>query len=182
MAPAVQFTRLQSSDDFPSFEDGPDVSLRPPRLWLLPSARNPEQARRWMQWAWLGGLAWWVWNAAILFVWLAAPILAAEPGSVSADAIPGAKLVIYSGVEAFVIGMLAFGVRQRWRLAALVLAIGFFASRIVLIAMGLITISGARDVIWLVIYGGVLFLFVRGLQGTLSYHWFTHVSHPVRHE
>ena len=78
--------------------------------------------------------------------------------------------------------MLAFGVRQRWRLAALVLAIGFFASRIVLITMGLITISGARDVIWLVIYGGVLFLFVRGLQGTLSYHWFTHVSHPVRHE
>ena len=151
---------------------------RPPGWRGRMMAANPEQARRWMRWAWLGGLTWWVWTMAVLMVWIAAPVLAVSEVEGAAPAIPPAKLLIYYGVEGFAIALLALGVMRRWRPAAVLLAGGFVISRIALIMLGLITLDGFRDVIWLVIYGLLLFAFVRGAQGAFSYHWFTHPEYP----
>ena len=143
-------------------------------------AANPDQARRWMRWAWLGGLFWWVWTMVVLMVWMAAPALAVAEGEGAAPAIPPANILIYYGVEGFAIALLALGVMRRWRLPAIALAVGFVVSRFVLIVLGLITLDNARDVIWLVIYLVLLFAFVRGAQGAFSYHWFTHPPEPQR--
>ena len=143
-------------------------------------ATNPEQARRWMSWAWVGGLAWWIWTMAVLMVWISAPVLAVSEAEGATPAIPPANLLIYYGVEGFAIALLALGVMRRWRPAALLLAVAFVVSRITLILLGLITLDGIRDVIWLVIYGALLFTFVRGVQGAFSYHWFTHPPEPRR--
>ena len=78
-------------------------------------ATNPEQARRWMRWAWLGGLAWWVWTMVVLMVWISAPVLAESEAEGAAPAIPPAKLLIYYGIEGFAIALLALGVMRRWR-------------------------------------------------------------------
>ena len=48
--------------------------------------------------------------------------------------------------------------------------------------LGLITLDGFRDVIWLAIYGLLLFAFVRGVQGAFSYHWFTRPPEPGRRQ
>ena len=141
-------------------------------------AANPEQARRWMRWAWVCGLAWWVWTIGVLVVWMAAPALAVSEVEGSAPAIPPANLLIYYGIEGLVLAALALGVMRRWRPAAVLLAVGFVVSRIVLILLGLITLDSFRDAIWLVIYGGLLFAFVRGVQGAYSYHWFTRPPLP----
>ena len=145
-------------------------------------ATNPEQARRWIRWAWLGGLAWWVWTMVVLMVWISAPVLAESEVEGAAPAIPPAKLLIYYGIEGFAIALLALGVMRRWRPTAVLLAAGFVVSRITLIMLGLITLDGFRDVIWLAIYGLLLFAFVRGVQGAFSYHWFTHPPEPGRRQ
>ncbi len=131
-----------------------------------------------MRWAWVGGVIWWIWTIAVSIVWLSAPALAESEVEGSAPAIPPANLLIYYGIEGFAIAALALGVMRRWRLPAALLACGFVVSRIALIMMGLITLDGFRDVIWLVIYGLLLFAFVRGVQGAFSYHWFTHPPQP----
>ena len=141
-------------------------------------AANPEQARRWMRWAWVCGLVWWVWTIGVLLVWMAAPALAVSEVEGTAPAIPPANLLIYYGIEGFVLAALALGVMRRWRPAAVLLAAGFVVSRIVLIMLGLITLDGFRDAIWIAIYGGLLFAFVRGVQGAYSYHWFTRPPEP----
>ena len=155
-----------------------EIWVRPPGWRGRMMAANPEQARRWMRWAWVCGLVWWVWTTGVLFVWMAAPVLAVSEVEGSAPAIPPANLMIYYGAEAFVIALLALGVMRRWRPAAILLTAGFVVSRIVLIMMGLITLDGFRDAIWLAIYGGLLFAFVRGVQGAYSYHWFTRPPLP----
>ena len=131
-----------------------------------------------MRWAWVGGLMWWIWTMAVSIVWLSAPALAVSEVEGSAPAIPPANLLIYYGVEGFAIAVLSLGVMRRWRSPAVLLAAGFVVSRIALIMLGLITLDGVRDVIWLVIYGVLLFAFVRGVQGSFSYHWFTHPPEP----
>ena len=141
-------------------------------------AANPEQARRWMRWAWVCGLVWWVWTIGVLVVWMAAPALAVSEVEGSAPAIPPADLLIYYGVEGLVLALLALGVMRHWRPAAVLLAVGFVVSRIALILLGLITLDSFRDAIWLVIYGCLLFAFVRGVQGAYSYHWFTRPPLP----
>lgn len=141
-------------------------------------AANPEQARRWMRWAWVSGLVWWVWTIGVLLVWMAAPAVAVSEVEGSAPAIPPARLLIYYGIEGFVMALLALGVMRHWRPTAVLLAVGFVVSRIVLILLGLITLDSFRDAIWLVIYGGLLFAFVRGVQGAYSYHWFTRSPMP----
>ena len=141
-------------------------------------AASPDQARRWMRWAWVGGLMWWIWTMAVSIVWLSAPALAVSEVEGSSQAIPPANLLIYYGVEGFAIALLSLGVMRRWRPPAVLLAAGFVVSRIALIMLGLITLDGVRDVIWLVIYGVLLFAFVRGVQGSFSYHWFTHPPEP----
>ena len=156
----------------------PEEYARPPGWRGRMMAANPTQARRWMRWAWVCGLIWWVWTIGVLVVWMAAPVLAVSEAEGSIPAIPPAKLLIYYGVEGFAIALMALGVMQRWRPAAILLAIGFVVSRIVLIMLGLITLDGFRDAIWLAIYGGLLFAFVRGVQGAFSYHWFTRPPGP----
>ena len=151
---------------------------RPPGWRGRMMAANPEQARRWMRWAWVCGLVWWVWTIGVLVVWMAAPALAVSEVEGSAPAIPPANLLIYYGIEGLVLALLALGVMRRWRLAAVLLAVGFVVSRIVLILLGLITLDSFRDAIWIVIYGGLLFAFVRGVQGAYSYHWFTRPPLP----
>ena len=122
---------------------------------------------------------WWIWTMAVSIVWLSAPALAVSEVEGSAPAIPPANLLIYYGVEGFAIAVLSLGVMRRWRSPAVLLAAGFVVSRIALILLGLITLDGVRDVIWLVIYGVLLFAFVRGVQGSFSYHWFTHPPEPA---
>lgn len=141
-------------------------------------AANPEQARRWMRWAWVCGMVWWVWTIGVLLVWMAAPALAVSEVEGAAPAIPPANLLIYYGIEGSVLAALALGVMRRWRPAAVLLAVGFVVSRIVLILLGLITLDSFRDAVWLVIYGGLLFAFVRGVQGAYSHHWFTRYPLP----
>jgi len=164
----------------PESATDPEVYARPPGWRGRMMAVSPEQARRWMRWAWVCGLVWWVWTIGVLVVWMAAPVLAVSEVEGSAPAIPPANLLIYYGMEGFVVAMLALGVMRRWRPAAVLLAIGFFVSRIALIMVGLITLDSFRDAIWLAIYGGLLFAFVRGVQGAYSYHWFTHPPLPER--
>lgn len=154
---------------------------RPPGWRGRMMAANPEQARRWMRWAWACGLVWWVWTIGVLVVWMAAPALAVSEVEGSAPAIPPANLLIYYGIEGFVLALLALGVMRRWRAAAVMLAVGFVVSRIALILLGLITLDGFRDAIWLAIYGGLLFAFVRGAQGAYSYHRFTRPPEPTAH-
>ena len=151
---------------------------RPPGWRGRMMAANPEQARRWMRWAWVCGIVWWVWTMGVLLVWMAAPAVAVSEVEGAAPAIPPAKLLIYYGLEGFVMVLLALGVMRSWRPAAVLLTVAFFVSRVVLIMMGLITLDSFRDAIWLAIYGGLLFAFVRGIQGSFSYHWFTRAPLP----
>lgn len=151
---------------------------RPPGWRGRVMAASPEQARRWMRWAWVCGLVWWVWTIGVLLVWMAAPAVAVSEVEGSVPAIPPARLLIYYGIEGFAIALLALGVMRHWRPAAVLLAVGFFVSRVVLIMLGLITLDGFRDAIWLAIYGGLLFAFVRGVQGAFSHHWFTRPPLP----
>ena len=92
---------------------------------------------------------------------------------------PDVGPLILAAIEAMIIGGLALGVRQSFRPAAILLAGGFFASRIGGIAIGLISVNDVRDALWLFIFGVLLFFFVRGVQGTFSYHWYTHLRFPV---
>ena len=87
------------------------------------------------------GLVWWVWTIGVLVVWMAAPALAVSEVEGSAPAIPPADLLIYYGIEGLVIALLALGVMRRWRPAAVLLAVGFVVSRLVLILLGLITLG-----------------------------------------
>ena len=151
---------------------------RPPGWYGALLAANPEQARRWMRWAWVGGLLWSVWLTWWAIIGIVSVVAFAPPEGSGANALP-VRPLIYAGVEALIIGGLAMGVMSRSRPAALALATGFLATRLALIAMGLITVSDTRDVMWLAIYLLLLFLFVRGAQGAWSYHWFTHPRHPV---
>ena len=150
-----------------------ETYARPPGWRGRMMAAHPEQARRWMRWAWVCGMVWWVWTMGVLVVWMAAPVLAVSEAEGSTPAIPPAKLLIYYGIEGFVMALLALGVMRYWRPPAVLLTVGFVVSRIVLIMLGLITLDNFRDAIWLAIYGGLLFAFVRGIQGAYSYHWFT---------
>ena len=99
----------------------------------------------------------------------------ATPDIVTPDVGP----LILAAIEAIIIGGLALGVRQSFRPAAILLAGGFFASRIAGIAIGLISVNDVRDALWLFIFGVLLFFFVRGVQGTFSFHWYTHLRFPV---
>ncbi len=139
-------------------------------------ARDLEQSLRWMRWAWLGGLAWWVWNTGLLLVWLIAGI---EPQSPE-QSIPDfpVRIIIYHGVEGFLVGVLALGVNLRWRLAAALLPAVFLIARIIaLTRLEPLDLSDARA-LWLVVYVLLLALFLRGAQGAFSYHWHTHPQRP----
>ena len=166
-------------DELPEAAADSEAYDRPPGWRGRIMASHPEQARRWMRWAWVCGIAWWVWTMGVSVVWLAAPVLAVSEVEGSAPAIPPARLLIYYGCEGLAIALLALGVMRRWRPAAMLLVVGFVVSRLALIMMGLITLDSFRDAIWLAIYGGLLFAFVRGAQGAYSYHWFTHPPYPT---
>ena len=141
--------------------------------WLL--SVDLHQARRRMRWAWLAGLAWWVWNTGLLLLWLLAPGI--DPDDPGIPDFP-VRVPIYYGVEGFVVGMLALGVNLRWRLAAALLPVVFLLARIIALTRLEPLAFDARIAIWIPVYLLLLWLFIRGVSGAFSYHWHTHPPHP----
>ncbi len=141
------------------------------------AADTPTQARRWMRWGWLAALAWWVWNTGLLLVWLVASVIPPDPSIADADAPIPARIVIYYGVEGFVVGLLGLGLNARWRLAALLLPVVFLITRIIALTRLEPLAFDVRALLWVAVYLLLLLLFVRGAQGAWSWHRFTHQSY-----
>ena len=156
---------------------------RPPGRLGRFVASGPAPARRWIRWGWLAALAWWVWNTGLLLVWLIAPAIqegmAAAGGEANDAIVLPARIVIYYGVEGFLVGMLGLGLNRRWRLAAALLPVVFAIARIIALTRLEPLALDARGAFWVAVYLLLLFLFVRGAQGAFSYHWFTHPRHPA---
>lgn len=149
---------------------------RPPGWYGAFGPASPEQARRRMRWAWLAALAWWVWNTGILLVWLIAPAFSEASPDADAPEIP-ARIIIYHGVEGFLVGILGLGLNRRWRPPALLLPAVFGIARIIALTR-LEPLDPGRTLLWAAIYLLLLFLFIRGAQAAFSYHWFTHPKPP----
>ena len=131
-----------------------------------------------MRWAWLAALAWWVWNTGLLVVWLVASVIPPEPGASPEDPPFPVRIVIYYGVEGFIVGLLGLvGLNMGWRPAALLLPAIFLTTRVIALTRLEPLALDARAV-WVLVYLIILFLLVRGAQGAWSYHWFTHPDHP----
>lgn len=159
-------------DATPSYPPYPRPPGWPGRL----AAASLPQARRWLRWAWLAALAWWVWNTGLLLVWVIAPAFAEATGDPDPE-IP-ARIVIYYGVEGFLVGMLGLGVNFRWRLAAALLPAVFLLARIIALTRLEPLALDARGLVWAAIYLLLLLLFLRGAQGVFSYHWYTRPENP----
>ena len=156
--------------------DAPPPYPRPPGWPGRLTAGSLPQARRWLRWAWLAALAWWVWNTGLLLIWVVAPAFAEVTGDPDPE-IP-ARIVIYYGVEGFLVGMLGLGVNFRWRLAAALLPAVFLLARIIALTRLEPLALDARGLVWAAIYLLILFLFLRGAQGAFSYHWYTRPENP----
>lgn len=152
---------------------------RPPGWRGKLAASSPAQARRWMRWGWLAALAWWVWNTGLLLVWLIASVIPPEPGIAESDPPIPARIIFYYGVEGFLIGLLGLGLNQRWRMAGLLLPVVFLITRVIAVTR-LEPLALDARAIWVLVYLGLLFLFVRGAQGAWTFHWFTHLGFPTR--
>jgi len=133
-----------------------------------------------MRWGWLAALAWWVWNTGLLLVWLVASVIPPDPTVADPDPPIAARIVIYYGVEGFVVGLLGLGLNARWRLAALLLPVVFLITRIIALTRLEPLAFDVRALIWVAVYLLLLFLFIRGAQGAWSYHWFTRPRYPER--
>ena len=144
------------------------------------AASSPAQARRWMRWGWLASLAWWVWNTGLLLVWIVASVIPPDPAVADADAPVPARIIIYYGVEGFVIGLLGLGLNFRWRTAGLLLPVVFLITRVIALTRLETLAIDIRAFIWVIVYLLVLFLFIRGAQGAWSFHWFTHLGFSTR--
>ena len=170
--------RLPDADGDESYRNDSPPGYPPPpggwfTRWLLSADLN--QARRRMRWAWLAGLAWWVWNTGLLLLWLLAPGI--DPDDPGIPDFP-VRIPIYYGVEGFVVGMLALGVNLRWRLAAALLPAVFFLARLIALTRLEPLAFDARIVFWIAFYLLLLTLFIRAVPGAFSYHWHTHPPHP----
>ena len=145
------------------------------------TASSPAQARRWMRWAWLAALAWWVWNTGLLLVWIVASVIPPEvSGAGEADPPVPARIIIYHGVEGFLIGMLGLGLNFRLRLAGLLLPAVFLLARVIALTRLEPLAPDVKALVWIAVYLLLLFLFVRGAQGAWSWQWFTHPPYPGR--
>ncbi len=153
---------------------------RPPGWRGKLAASSPAQARRWMRWGWLASLAWWVWNTGLLLVWIVASVIPPDPAVADADAPVPARIIIYYGVEGFVIGLLGLGLNFRWRTAGLLLPVVFLITRVIALTRLEPLAIDIRAFIWVIVYLLVLFLFIRGAQGAWSFHWFTHLGFSTR--
>ena len=132
-----------------------------------------------MRWGWLAALAWWVWNTGLLLVWLVASVIPPEvSGAGEADPPIPARIIIYHGVEGFLIGMLGLGLNFRLRLAGMLLPTVFLVARIIALTRLEPFHPDVRGLVWAGVYLLLLFLFVRGAQGAWSYHRFTHQHYP----
>lgn len=159
------------TDDYP----------RPPGWRGRMMAANPEQARRWMRWAWLASLAWWVLNTGLLLVWLVASVIPPEvSGTEPADSPVPARIVIYYGVEGFLIGMLGLGLNFRVPLAGMLLPAVFLIARVIAITRLEPLHLDLKALVWVVVYLLLLFLFLRGAQGAWTWRWFTRPPLPER--
>ena len=166
----------ESPEPPPASVTEPDVADYPrPDGWFGRfCASSPAQARRWMRWAWLAALGWWVWNTGLLLVWIVASVIPPESGAdATVDPPFPARIIIYHGVEGFVVGLLGLGINMRWRTAALLLPAVFLITRTIALTR-LEPLALDARALWVVVYALLLFLFVRGAQGALSHHWFTH--------
>ena len=78
------------------------------------------------------------------------------------------------------IGLLGLGLEfQRWRMAGLLLPVVFLITRVIAVTR-LEPLALDARAIWVLVYLGLLFLFVRGAQGAWTFHWFTHLGFPTR--
>ena len=173
--PAAGPPHPQAPDTDPPSDTTPPYP-RPPGWPGRLTASSLPQARRWLRWAWLAALAWWVWNTGLLLIWVVAPAFAEVTGDPDPE-IP-ARIVIYYGVEGFLVGMLGLGVNFRWRLAAALLPAVFLLARIIALTRLEPLALDARGLIWAAIYLLLLLLFLRGAQGAFSYHWYTRPENP----
>ncbi len=156
-----------------------DAYPRPSGWYGRFAASDLRQARRWMRWSWLAALAWWVWNTGLLLVWLVASVIPPEvSGAGEAEPPFPARIIIYHGVEGFLIGMLGLGLNFRLRLAGLLLPAVFLVARIIALTRLEPLHFDVRGAVWVGVYLLLLFLFVRGAQGAWSYHWYTHPEYP----
>ena len=132
-----------------------------------------------MRWGWLAALAWWVWNTGLLLVWLVASVIPPDvSGAGEADPPIPARIIIYHGVEGFLIGMLGLGLNFRLWLSGLLLPAVFLVARIIALTRLEPLHFDVRALLWVAIYLLLLFLFVRGAQGAWSWHRFTQPPHP----
>ncbi len=133
-----------------------------------------------MRWGWLAALGWWVWNTGLLLVWLIASVIPPDPGVADADAPIPARIIIYYGVEGFVIGLMGLGLNMRWRTAGLLLPVVFLITRAIALTRLEPLALDVRAFLWVIVYLLLLFLFIRGAQGAWSFHWFTHLGFSTR--
>lgn len=157
------------------------VYARPPGWRGRMMAANPEQARRWMRWAWVAALAWWVWNTGLLLVWLVASVIPPEVSGVGEAEQPfPVRIIIYHGVEGFLIGMLGLGLNFRLRLAGLLLPAVFLIARVIALTRLEPLHFDGKALVWIAVYLLLLLLFARGAQGAWSWRWYTHPPGPER--
>ena len=132
-----------------------------------------------MRWAWLAALAWWVWNTGLLLVWVVASVIPPEvSGAGEADPPVPTRIIIYHGVEGFLIGMLGLGLNFRLRLAGLLLPAVFLVARVIALTRLEPLHFDVRGAVWVGVYLLLLFLFVRGAQGAWSWHSHTRPQYP----
>lgn len=148
-------------------------SSTPARVLLaLTIGNNIERARNGMRNAWIAGFVW----AALSFFGAAAGIwnLASQ-----AEAGPGLGLFIAAMVEVGLVAYLSYGVLRRRRGAATLLFFYFWTSRILWIALGLISFQTGPDVVrFLVLQVLPAYLFFQGMRGTWTFHYLTHPEYP----
>ena len=131
-----------------------------------------------MRWGWLAALAWWVWNTGLLLVWLVASVIPPDVATEGAEPPFPARIIIYYGVEGFVVGLLGLALNMRWRIAGMLLPAVFLITRIIALTR-LEPLALDIRALWVLVYLLLLFLFIRGAQGVWSYHRFTHPQYPT---
>ena len=142
----------------------------------LMTSGDLEQARRRMRFAWVAGFIW----AGISFFNAGINALGLIFGF-DAEGQPwwsGGQLAFVLA-ESTLVASLSFGVLKRWRRAAVLLFFYFGTSRIILIALGLISLQQPPDILRFLVQVVVAYLFFQGLRGTLVFHYLTHSQYPA---
>ncbi len=142
----------------------------------LLTSGDVDQARRRMRYAWVAGFIWAgisLFNGGINALGLFFGFNAeGQPWWSSGQ-------LAFVLAESTLVAALAFGVLKRWRPAAALLFFYFAISRIILIAMGLISLQQPPDILRFLLQVVVAYLFFQGIRGTLVFHYLTHPHYPA---